>query len=270
MTVASGSSGFQFERSADGTALQEVKAAKKTGTTICGIVFSSGVVLGADTRSTNGETVADKNCAKIHFLASNMYCCGAGTAADTESVTGTISSELLLHRSLCNRPTRVLTALTLLKERLYKYQGHIGAALVLGGVDAQGPHIFSVYPHGSSDVLPYATMGSGSLAAMSVLESEYREGLDEQAAKELVTRAIRAGIFNDLGSGSNVDLCVITNDGVQELRNYEIHNTRACNVQSVLMSFKDVELHENNANTATSAMRLQKPAVFSVDENDRL
>ena len=47
-----------------------------------------GVVLGADTRSTSGSTVADKNCEKIHYIAPNIYCCGAGTAADTENVTG--------------------------------------------------------------------------------------------------------------------------------------------------------------------------------------
>ena len=64
------------------------KAAMKTGTTISGVVFKGGVVLGADTRSTNGETVADKNCEKIHYIAPNIYCCGAGTAADTEAVTG--------------------------------------------------------------------------------------------------------------------------------------------------------------------------------------
>ena len=34
-----------------------------------------------------------------------------------------------------------------------------------------------IYPHGSTDTLPYATMGSGSLAAMSVFESKYKEGL---------------------------------------------------------------------------------------------
>ncbi len=45
-------------------------------------------MLGADTRSTAGTTVADKNCEKIHFIAPNVYCCGAGTAADTENVTG--------------------------------------------------------------------------------------------------------------------------------------------------------------------------------------
>jgi hypothetical protein len=33
--------------------------------------------------------------------------------------------------------------------------------------------------------------------------------------------AHRSGIFNDLGSGSNVDICVITKDGAEYLRNYE-------------------------------------------------
>ncbi len=37
----------------------------------------------------------------------------------------------------------------------------------------------------------------------------------------LVARAIRSGIYNDLGSGSNVDLCVITAEGVEYMRNYE-------------------------------------------------
>lgn len=44
-------------------------------------------MLGADTRSTAGTTVADKNCEKIHHIADNIKCCGAGTAADTEAVT---------------------------------------------------------------------------------------------------------------------------------------------------------------------------------------
>jgi len=35
---------------------------------------------------------------------------------------------------------------------------------------------------------------------------------------QLVTDAISAGVFNDLGSGSNVDLCVITADKVDYIR----------------------------------------------------
>ncbi|KAK9786289.1 hypothetical protein WJX73_005917 [Symbiochloris irregularis] len=193
----------------------------KTGTTIAGVIYKDGVVLGADTRSTAGNTVADKNCEKIHFIAPNIYCCGAGTAADTENVTGMISSQLELHRYGTGRQSRVITAMTLLKSHLFRYQGHVSAALVLGGVDLKGPHLFTVYPHGSTDSLPYATMGSGSLNAMAVFESGYEEDMSKDSAVALVARAIRSGIFNDLGSGSNVDICVITKDGVEYKRNYE-------------------------------------------------
>ena len=38
--------------------------------------------------------------------------------------------------------------------------------------------------------------------------------------------AISAGIFNDLGSGSNVDVCVITATHTEMLRNYVMPNER--------------------------------------------
>ena len=61
---------------------------------------------------------------------------------------------------------------------VFRYQGHVGAALVLGGVDKNGPSLYTIYPHGSTDRLPYVTMGSGSLAAMSVFESRWKKDMD--------------------------------------------------------------------------------------------
>lgn len=197
-------------------------SAWKTGTTICGIIYKDGVVLGADTRATGGSEVVDKNCEKIHYLAPNIYCCGAGTAADTEKTTELIASQLELLRMSTGMPSRVAAALTQTKRLLFKYQGHVSAALVLGGVDILGPQLFSIHPEGSTQKLPYATMGSGSLAAMAVFESRFREDMDESAAIQLVRDAIRAGIFNDLGSGSNVDVTVIRKDNTtSQFRTYE-------------------------------------------------
>merc|ERR1712226_1155562 len=180
-------------------------------------VFDGGVVLGADTRATNGEEVAEKNCEKIHYLSPSMYCCGAGTAADTEKTTELISSQLALMRMETHSPSRVVTACTMLRRLLFRYQGHIGAALVLGGCDVDGPHIYQIYPHGSTGKLPYTTMGSGSLAAMSVFEQGWRENMPENEAVELVRRSILAGVFNDLGSGSNIDTLVIRMDGTTKV-----------------------------------------------------
>mmetsp|Transcript_38090 Transcript_38090/g.73035 ORF Transcript_38090/g.73035 Transcript_38090/m.73035 type:complete len:279 (-) Transcript_38090:384-1220(-) len=257
---ASGS-GFQFDLCRRNAYLQAqgltTKAAKKTGTTISGVVYKDGVVLGADTRSTNGETVADKNCEKIHYIAPNIYCCGAGTAADTEAVTGMVSSQMELHRLATNRSSRVITAMTLLKSHLFKYQGHVSAALVLGGYDFTGPHLHTVYPHGSTDTLPYVTMGSGSLAAMAVFESGYKENLDLEEAKALVARSIKAGIFNDLGSGSNVDLCVINKDGKTYLRNYECPNERTyVSAKGFHFAPGTTPVIKKDMNTATSRFKI--------------
>ena len=40
-----------------------------------------------------------------------------------------------------------------------RYQGYVSAALVLGGVDYTGPHLYTIHPHGSTDKLPFVTMG---------------------------------------------------------------------------------------------------------------
>ncbi|XP_018554681.2 proteasome subunit beta type-7 isoform X2 [Lates calcarifer] len=226
--------GFSFENCKRNAVLEgevnkvgcSLPTARKTGTTICGVVFKDGVVLGADTRATEGMVVADKNCSKIHYISPNIYCCGAGTAADTEMTTQIISSNLELHGLSTGRLPRVATANRMLKQMLFRYQGYIGAALVLGGVDCNGPHLYSIYPHGSTDKLPYVTMGSGSLAAMAVFEDRYKPDMEEEAAKQLVRDAIAAGIFNDLGSGSNIDLCVITKGKVDYIRPHDEANKK--------------------------------------------
>ncbi|KPI84632.1 putative Proteasome beta 2 subunit [Leptomonas seymouri] len=198
----------------------------KTGTTIVGVVYKDGVVLGADTRATEGSIVADKRCRKIHYMAPNIMCCGAGTSADTEAVTNMVSSHLALHRLETGKQSRVLEALTLLKRHLYRYQGHVSAALVLGGVDVEGPFLATIAPHGSTDRLPFVTMGSGSIAAMAQMEAAYKDNMTCEEAKELVASAIRKGIFNDPYSGTQVDVCVITKESTELIIGYDKPNER--------------------------------------------
>ena len=114
--------------------------ATSTGTTIVGCLFKDGIVLGADTRATEGPIVADKNCekvsdsmahfnfflyltlffTKIHYITESIRCCGAGTAADTEFTTALISSNMELHALQTGRKPRVVTAMTMLKQMLFR------------------------------------------------------------------------------------------------------------------------------------------------------
>lgn len=70
-------------------------------------------------------------------------------------------------------------------------------------------------------------MGSGSLAAMAVFETQWTKNCTREEAIKVCSDAIQAGIFNDLGSGSNVDVCVIEKGKpTQMMRNYIKPNER--------------------------------------------
>jgi 20S proteasome subunit beta 2 len=198
----------------------------KTGTTICGATFKDGVVLAADTRATAGTTVADKNCAKLHGMAPNIFCAGAGTAADCDHVTEMIKRQLELHRLNTGTESRVQVAASRLIEHVFRYGGHIGTYLICGGVDVRGPQLIEVTADGNSFAAPYLTLGSGSLAAMAILDSEWNEELTEDQAKNLCVKAIEAGVYHDLGSGSNVDVVILKKGKVQMFRNLKSDNSK--------------------------------------------
>lgn len=211
--------GFAFTNNARNFSLEQkgykAPGFTKTGTTIAGCIFKDGVILAADSRATNSETVADKECEKLYKLARNMYCAGAGTAADMEQTSKSISGQLELHRLNTGRVVPVVCAVTLIRRLLHKYQGHISAYFIVGGVDPTGPHLFEVHAHGSSMKLPFTTTGSGCLAAMSVLETQWKPNMEEADAKRMMVEAISAGIYNDMGSGNSIGMAIIKKDSIE-------------------------------------------------------
>lgn len=62
--------------------------------------------------------------------------------------------------------------------------------------------------------------------------------MEEEEAKKLVRDAIASGVFNDLGSGSNIDLCVIKKGTVEYLRGYEYANEKGVRAVSLKLKFQ--------------------------------
>jgi len=107
-----------------------------------------------------------------------------------------------------------------IRTNLHQSRGALGVNLLVGGYDpvSHRATLAAVHPHGSMDVVTYAALGSGGLAATGVLESKYPVigcgGCTVEEGIRLAVDAVRAGIDNDLGSGSQVDVCVIGREGV--------------------------------------------------------
>mmetsp|Transcript_8252 Transcript_8252/g.12916 ORF Transcript_8252/g.12916 Transcript_8252/m.12916 type:complete len:477 (-) Transcript_8252:54-1484(-) len=223
---------------------------RSTGTTIAALLAknSTVLILAADTRATDDSTVADKRCEKLHTLAKNVWCAGAGTSADVEAMVrrvkftfwkrgvlngqnvgignmGGVNAQQLSSSEDNDVPiASVMAILHYLRTQLQKTRGALGVNLLVGGYEyrLQRAYLAAVHPHGSMDVVTYAALGSGGLAATGVLESRYPQvGCSECTIEEgirLAVDAVKAGIDNDLGSGSQVDVCVISADGVMYRR----------------------------------------------------
>ena len=56
------------------------------------------------------------------------------------------------------------------------------------------------------------------------MESQYKENLTQDEAIKIVVAAIEGGIYHDLGSGSNVDVCIIKKGKVEYMRNLKSDN----------------------------------------------
>ena len=129
-----------------------------------------------------------------------------------------------MHRFNTGTENRVQMAAHRVIQHVFKYGGNIGTYLIMGGVDVKGPQLIEVTGDGNSFAAPYLTLGSGSLSAMAVMETNYKDNMTEQEAKDLCIRSIEAGIYYDLGSGSNVDVIVIKKGKTEYFRNIKSDN----------------------------------------------
>ena len=87
---------------------------------------------------------------------------------------------------------------------------------VVGGVDGDGPAIYSMDPVGSLIPDKFITAGSGAPIAMGLLEAQFNEDINIETGAELALSAIRSAVARDTASGDGVDMLLIRSDGIEE------------------------------------------------------
>lgn len=111
------------------------------------------------------------------------------------------------------KKARVIMAHRRLRQYLFQYQGYVGAYLLIGGVDATGPHLFNVHASGGGYSVPFSADGSGSLAAIAEMEDNFKPKMTEEECRKMVIKALEAGMHGDNMSGNTYNLVTITAEG---------------------------------------------------------
>ncbi len=193
----------------------------KTGTTTLGLVCSDGIVLGADKRATAGNLIVDNKAEKIHEVADRMVVTIAGLVSDAQLLTKLIRAELKLKELRALQKPSVKEAANLLAGLVYQNIRKLSmipgvAHFIIGGTDAEGNHLFDIFPDGSiNEVDTFISSGSGSVIAYGVLETLYKKGMSTEEGVKLVVKAINAALQRDSASGGGIDVVVVSKDGVK-------------------------------------------------------
>ena len=186
----------------------------KTGTTTVGIIFDCGVVLATERRATMGTLIASKKAKKVHSIADRIGMTIAGGVGDAQQLIRIINVECSLYQVRRGKPISVGAAATVLSNYLNQNRfTPYYVQLLVGGVDAQGPSVYSVDAAGGATLEEnFVSTGSGSLTAYGVLEDRYTKDMNESDAVNLAVRALRAAMRRDSASGEGYNVVVITKD----------------------------------------------------------
>jgi proteasome beta subunit len=198
--------------------MQDIESQYLKGTTTIGIIFRDGVVLATEKRATMGNLVASRKAKKVYQIGDRIGMTTAGGVGDAQQLARLMSVESNLFNVRRGKTMTVGAVATLLsnvlnQSRYYPYY----VQLLVGGVDADGPSMYSVDAMGgATKEEEIVATGSGSPIAYGVLEDQFKKDMKEKEAVGLAIRALKAAMRRDIGSGEDIQVVIITKDKFEE------------------------------------------------------
>ncbi|WP_262175495.1 archaeal proteasome endopeptidase complex subunit beta [Haloarcula laminariae] len=186
----------------------------KTGTTTVGISTEDGVVIATDRRaSLGGRFVSNKNVQKVEQIHPTAAMTLVGSVGGAQSFIRSLRSEANLYEVRRDEPLSI-HALATLAGNFARGGPFFAINPIIGGVDEDGSHVYSVDPAGGVLQDDYTVTGSGTMVATGTIEGNYDPEMSVEEARALAIRAVEAAAERDTGSGNGIVLAEITADGV--------------------------------------------------------
>jgi proteasome beta subunit len=192
----------------------DLEGVNKTGTTTVGLTTGEGVVMATDMRaSLGGRFISNKDVQKVEQIHPTAAITMAGSVGGAQSFIRSLRAESNLYETRRGDDISI-SALATLAGNFLRGGPFFLVSPILGGVDGEGEHVYSLDPAGGVMRDDYTCTGSGMQMAYGILESEYEEELSNEEAKAVAARAVKSAVDRDTASGDGVFLAEITEAGV--------------------------------------------------------
>jgi len=186
--------------------------------TLVGLATRDGVLLAADTRTSQGTVVRSERVQKLAQVHPTAAIGSTDHLGAAQSFVRTIRLEADRYETDRGHPM-TLPELSTVAAGTLRSESEAGT-FVLGGVDAEGAHVFCLHPDGGVLEDEFVAVGSGQEVATGVLEAEATDSLPMAEARRVAGRALASSAERDALTGVGVRIAEITAAGV-ETADYE-------------------------------------------------
>ena len=195
--------------------VEYARVAVGRGTTTVGLKFKNGVILMAD-KKVRSKLVESNSVEKIFQIDEHIGCATSGLVADARTLVDyarvvaqinkvtyeeLITTDMLV-KKICDY-----------KQNYTQYGGvrPFGTALLVGGVDKMGIHLFETDPSGALSSYKAGCIGSGRSQVIELFEDKFKDNMSMEEAVLLGLKGLKMS-SEDALTGDTVEIGIIVRD----------------------------------------------------------
>ncbi|KAI8978607.1 nucleophile aminohydrolase [Pilobolus umbonatus] len=191
----------------------------KLGTTAIGVQTSEGVVLAVEKR-VSSTLLEPSSIEKIMEIDTHLGCAVSGMTADARTMIEHARVAAQNHRFTYDEPIKVESVTQSVCDLALRFgegaEGEesimsrpFGVALLIAGIDENGPQLFHADPSGTFMRYQAKAIGSGSEGAQTELQKEYHKSMTLKEAETLALTVLKSVMEEKLNK-ANVQIASVT------------------------------------------------------------
>ncbi len=175
--------------------VEYARVAVTRGATTAGLKYKDGVILLAG-KGVSSRLMEASSIEKIFQIDQHIGCATSGLVADARVLVDYARLVAQINKVTYNE----LISVDMLVKRVCDYKQNytqyggvrpFGTALLIGGADEEGLHLYETDPSGALVSYKAGSIGSGSNTVREVFEEKYEDGMEEDAAILLGLEALQ-------------------------------------------------------------------------------
>ena len=166
----------------------------RRGSVAVGVKFKDGIVLAGEERSRRLQIT--ESAQKLFKIDDHVGVAAAGYIPDARSQVDNARFFAQSNQLIYDEPVEVETVAKHLADQCQQFTQYagvrpFGVALILGGVNSDGPHVYLTDPSGTYIEYDAISIGAGSDRVTTFLEKSYRKEMTQEEAAVLAVASIQ-------------------------------------------------------------------------------